>query len=325
MREIELSLNQTQKIRLQRALENLQCLSSKSAANASVTVADTIPVNNEDNILKGHGTLELDGEVVATVCGVVDRVDKLVIVRSLRSRYKPDTGDIIVGRVVEVAQKRWRVEIHSNQDAVLMLSSVTLPDGIQRRRTAVDELNMRNIFVENDVISAEVRNSQHDGTWQLHARSDKYGKLERGQLITVPSYLVKRCKQHFHQLDQYGALLILGCNGYVWVGELTVAKDGMEVDDVNESEKTNANSIGEINLEENYTPLETRQNVCRIANAVRVLAVLGFNITVEVILELCDLSTSLNLDIHDMLGAEFCVAVAEKEVERRSIINKRKG
>uniref|UniRef100_A0A803L3Q8 RRP4 S1 domain-containing protein n=1 Tax=Chenopodium quinoa TaxID=63459 RepID=A0A803L3Q8_CHEQI len=131
MREIELSLNQTQKIRLQRALEKLQSLSSKSAANASVTVADTIPVNNEDNILKGHGTLELDGEVVATVCGVVDRVDKLVIVRSLRSRYKPDTGDIIVGRVVEVAQKRWRVEIHSNQDAVLMLSSVTLPDGIQ--------------------------------------------------------------------------------------------------------------------------------------------------------------------------------------------------
>lgn len=322
MREIELSLNQTQKIRLQRALDNLQSLSSKS--KPSVTVAETIPVHNEDGILKGHGTLEVDDEVIATVCGVVERVDKLVYVRSLRSRYKPETGDIIVGRVVEVAQKRWKLEINSNQDAVLMLSSVTLPDRIQRRRTPVDELNMRNIFEENDVISTEVRNLQHDGTWQLHARSDKYGKLEKGQLIVVPSYLVKRRKQHFHQLDQYGVLLILGCNGYVWVGELIQAEDSMEVENVKESEKSNTNASPNPSPEENYTPLETRQNICRIANAVRVLSILGFNITIEVILEILNLSISLNLDIHDMLGAEFCVTVAEKEAVRRSTISRRK-
>jgi hypothetical protein len=33
-----------------------------------------------------------------------------------------------------------------------MLSSMNMPDGIQRRRTSVDELNMRNIFVEHDVV-----------------------------------------------------------------------------------------------------------------------------------------------------------------------------
>lgn len=328
MREIQLPLNQTQKIRMQRALEKLESLSSKLTSNATVTVADPIPVNYEDGVLKGHGTSELDGQVVATLCGVVERVNKLVYVRSLRSRYKPETGDIIVGRVVEVAQKRWRLEINSNQDAVLMLSSVTLPDGIQRRRTAVDELNMRNIFEENDVISAEVRNLQHDGTLQLHARSDKYGKLERGQLLSAPSYLVKRRKQHFHQLDQYGVLLILGCNGYVWVGELVEAKDRMEVDQVNLSEEANMKSRSYMSLEEtepDYTPLETRRNICRIANAVRVLSILGFNITIEVILEIFELSISENVDVHDMLGAEFCVRVAEKESDRRSMATKRKG
>lgn len=328
MREIQLPLNQTQKIRMQRALEKLESLSSKLTSNATVTVADPIPVNYEDGVLKGHGTSELDGQVVATLCGVVERVNKLVYVRSLRSRYKPETGDIIVGRVVEVAQKRWRLEINSNQDAVLMLSSVTLPDGIQRRRTAVDELNMRNIFEENDVISAEVRNLQHDGTLQLHARSDKYGKLERGQLLSAPSYLVKRRKQHFHQLDQYGVLLILGCNGYVWVGELVEAKDRMEADQVNLSEEANMKSRSYISLEEtepDYTPLETRRNICRIANAVRVLSILGFNITIEVILEIFELSISENVDVHDMLGAEFCVQVAEKEADRRSMATKRKG
>ena len=129
MREIELSLNQTQKIRLKRALEKLESSSSKanSNSNASVSISDSIPVNHEDGVLKylslslslslrftlnfhsmyicmyafaiyvaififllnflrGHGTLDLNGELVATLCGVVERVNKLVYVRALRAR-----------------------------------------------------------------------------------------------------------------------------------------------------------------------------------------------------------------------------------------------
>ena len=54
MREIELSLNQTQKIRLKRALEKLESFSSKanSNSNASVSISDSIPVNLEDGVLK---------------------------------------------------------------------------------------------------------------------------------------------------------------------------------------------------------------------------------------------------------------------------------
>ena len=39
-------------------------------------------------MVRGHGTSELDGQVVATLCGVVERVNKLVYVRALRARYK---------------------------------------------------------------------------------------------------------------------------------------------------------------------------------------------------------------------------------------------
>lgn len=35
---------------------------------------------------RGHGTTDLEGEVVATVCGVIERVNKLVYVRTLRAR-----------------------------------------------------------------------------------------------------------------------------------------------------------------------------------------------------------------------------------------------
>ncbi|KAG5043461.1 hypothetical protein JHK87_007376 [Glycine soja] len=111
---------------------------------------------------------------------------------------------------------------------------------------------------------AEVCGFQHDGL-HLQARSRKYGKLNRGQLLIVPPYLVKRQKQHFHHLEEFGIDLILGCNGFIWVGEHVEAKDDMVEDQ-----------------------------------------------------GMIDLSLSMNLEMHDMLGSEFCVLVAEKEAERRS-------
>ncbi|GJV72536.1 exosome complex component RRP4 [Tanacetum coccineum] len=171
---------------------------------------------------------------------------------------------------------------------------------------------------------AEVRDFMRDGSLQLQARSQKYGKLEKGQMLTISPYLVKRRKQHFHHLEQYGIDLILGCNGFIWVGEHVETTDNMIEDEPTKPESQDITSMSLEEQEQTYTPLETRQNICRIANAIRVLSTLGFSITVDVILEIVDLSTSKGLDIHDMLGAEFCVLVAEKEAERRNLKTRRK-
>lgn len=42
--------------------------------------------------VRGHGTSEIDGRVVATICGVVERVNKLVYVRPLRARSVDKRG-----------------------------------------------------------------------------------------------------------------------------------------------------------------------------------------------------------------------------------------
>jgi len=43
--------------------------------------------------------------------------------------YIGQTGDVVVGRIIEVAQRRWKVDTKSKLDSVLMLSSVNLPGG----------------------------------------------------------------------------------------------------------------------------------------------------------------------------------------------------
>ncbi|KFK42695.1 hypothetical protein AALP_AA1G027700 [Arabis alpina] len=316
MQKLELPLSQTQKVRFERAIERLQSLSSTANSDSSVIVTDSIPVNHDDAFLKGHGTSEVDGELLATVCGVVERVDKLVYVRTLRARYKPEVGDIVVGRVIEVSQNRWRVELNFTQDGVLMLSSMTNPDGGQRRRTSVDELNMRNIFVEHDVVCSEVRTIQHDGSLQLHARSEKYGKLEKGQLLKVDPYLIKRTKPHFHHIESLGIDLILGCNGFIWVGEHVEVRDPLIIADQKDDEMISSPTKNTVK-DQTHIPLETRQTICRLGNAIRVLSNLGFTMTLEVIMETFNLSNSNNIDIYDMLGSEFHVVVTENEAERR--------
>ncbi len=54
---------------------------------------------------------------------------------------------------MQISGKKWRVDLHSKQEAGLQLSAVHLPGGVQRRRTAEDELTMRSVFVEGDLLS----------------------------------------------------------------------------------------------------------------------------------------------------------------------------
>ncbi len=53
----------------------------------------------------------------------------------------------------QVVAKRWRIDLQSRQEAHLLLSAVSLPGGVQRRRTQEDELNMRSVFKEGDLVS----------------------------------------------------------------------------------------------------------------------------------------------------------------------------
>ncbi|XP_072816396.1 exosome complex component RRP4 isoform X2 [Vicugna pacos] len=171
-----------------------------------VVPGDTI--TTDTGFMRGHGTYMGEEKLIASVAGPVERVNKLICVKALKTRYNGEVGDIVVGRITEVQQKRWKVETNSRLDSVLLLSSMNLPGGELRRRSAEDELAMRGFLQEGDLISAEVQAVFSDGAVSLHTRSLKYGK--------VPPSLVKRQKTHFHDLP-CGASVILGNNGFIWI------------------------------------------------------------------------------------------------------------
>ena len=68
------------------------------------------------------------------------RVNKLVSVRPLSSRYVAELGDVVVGRVTDVAGKRWKVDVAAQQAAILQLSAVNLPGGIQASASPAEDM-----------------------------------------------------------------------------------------------------------------------------------------------------------------------------------------
>ncbi|CAB4252352.1 similar to Saccharomyces cerevisiae YHR069C RRP4 Exosome non-catalytic core component [Maudiozyma barnettii] len=166
--------------------------------------------------MRGHGTYFLENKTYSSVAGTVSKVNKLLSVIPLKSRYAPETGDHIVGRIAEVSNKRWKVDIGGKQHAILMLGSVNLPGGILRRKSESDELQMRSFLKEGDLLNAEVQSLFQDGAASLHTRSLKYGKLRNGMFCEVPNSLIIRSKNHTHNLPG-NVTVVLGVNGYIWL------------------------------------------------------------------------------------------------------------
>eukprot|EP00002_Diphylleia_rotans_P001679 TRINITY_DN1093_c0_g4_i1.p1 TRINITY_DN1093_c0_g4~~TRINITY_DN1093_c0_g4_i1.p1 ORF type:complete len:303 (-),score=62.15 TRINITY_DN1093_c0_g4_i1:99-1007(-) len=219
-------------------------------------------ITSDPAFMGGHGTYMKGTEMIASISGVVEKVNKLISVRPLKSRYNPDVGDVVVGRITEVGQKRWKVDTNTRQDSILLLSSINLPGGVLRRRTSSDELQMRNFFVENDLISAEVQAHHGDGSISLHTRNLRYGKLENGVLVQVPPALVKRCKTHFVMLS-CGVHMVLGTNGYIFLGD--------KPEDVDESMYDKGE--GDIEAKPLKTvPVTLREKIARVRNSILALS-----------------------------------------------------
>eukprot|EP00633_Aureoumbra_lagunensis_P004307 CAMPEP_0197315078 /NCGR_PEP_ID=MMETSP0891-20130614/36625_1 /TAXON_ID=44058 ORGANISM="Aureoumbra lagunensis, Strain CCMP1510" /NCGR_SAMPLE_ID=MMETSP0891 /ASSEMBLY_ACC=CAM_ASM_000534 /LENGTH=476 /DNA_ID=CAMNT_0042803851 /DNA_START=28 /DNA_END=1455 /DNA_ORIENTATION=- len=155
--------------------------------------------------------------LVACVSGRVQRVDTLVSVVPVSGRYRGQVGDLVVGKIIEVGHKIWKVDIGATRYAILALSSVHLPNDAQRIRTRQDALAMRELFKEGDIIVAEIQMSRPDGPPQLQTRSTRYGRLSQGRLVQVGAHLIQRLPAHFVTLENRNIDLALGNNGWIWI------------------------------------------------------------------------------------------------------------
>eukprot|EP00753_Platysulcus_tardus_P014295 PLAT4313.1.p1 GENE.PLAT4313.1~~PLAT4313.1.p1 ORF type:complete len:338 (+),score=159.87 PLAT4313.1:124-1137(+) len=286
------------------ALSLLKPVDLPAAVDTGVTIVtpgETVTLR--EDFMRGHGTRmsEDETELIATVAGVVERVNKLITVRPVKTRYVGEVGDVVIGRIAEVGEKRWRVDVGGLQFATLLLSSINLPGGVQRQRTYEDQLRIREFYAESDLVCAEVKKVSDEGSVSLHTRNFKYGKLQNGQFVQVPAGLIRRLKQHMHTLP-CGVDIILGANGAVWISSFTFRrpserKDGeLEVaEEVERRRKLHAESV---------IDAETREIISRVRNSVVALAESFIAIHPESIMAVYSDSLTYGLPVPSMLTPE---------------------
>lgn len=275
----------------------------------------------EDSFLRGHGTYiesaGSDGTTVlqlrASVCGTVQRVNKLISVDSVALHtYAGQVGDLIVGRIASIGNARWNVDIgQGSVTAALALSGVHIPGSTQRVRTAADALEMRQHLQEGDLVSCEVHKVLNHNSVMLHTRSVRYGKLENGTVTQVPAKLVPRRKTHYTAICNNQFQILLGCNGMIWIqrnnnagaGDSTstasVLGGGGGQQELAEAEEERRKRHAE-------TPYgrEDRQKLARLRNAVQCLRLTISEITPEAVEEVYDNSLTYQIALADMLLPE---------------------
>jgi len=225
---------------------------------------------------------------VATVAGTIQKTNKLLSVRPLRARYTPEIGDLVVGRIVEVQSKRWRVDVGAPNLANLPLSSINLPGGILRKRTETDELQIRTFFSEGDLLVAEVQSLNQSGMANLHTRSLKYGKLRNGVFMSVSGTGggggVVRARRQVWTIDTLrggGKVdVVLGVNGYIWISKhVELAGGDAAITRIEESVSSTVYSS-----QNDEIPAGTRREISRIRGVINLLVEQGLRVDEDMVM-----------------------------------------
>ncbi|KAJ5667978.1 Ribosomal protein L27 [Penicillium maclennaniae] len=291
-------------------------------------------VTDDPQWMRGHGTYmnPLSTSIIATVAGTINKTNKLLSVHPLRARYTPEIGDLVIGRIVEVQSKRWKVDVAAPLLAGLPLSAINLPGGILRRRTSADELQIRTFFSEGDLVVAEVQSVHQDGAASLHTRSLKYGKLRNGVFLAVTGTggsgasststkggvgsvsapaassgtggVVRSRRQVWTVNTANGGGdvdVILGVNGYIWISKhadgAAAASSTTENVSITRMEEMVSSSIYSSQNDE-IAP-QTRREIARLAQCIRVLVQGGVRVDEETVMGAYEASLQVDLEVGD--------------------------
>ncbi|KAJ5937433.1 Exosome complex component rrp4 [Penicillium verhagenii] len=289
-------------------------------------------VTDDPQWMRGHGTFTnpLSTSIIATVAGSVQKTNKLLSVHPIRARYTPEIGDLVVGRIVEVQSKRWKVDVAAPLLAQLPLSAINLPGGILRRRTSADELQIRTFFCEGDLVVAEVQSVHQDGAASLHTRSLKYGKLRNGVFLAVTgtggsganSSSVKggvgslaapgdatgtggvvRSRRQVWTLETHNGGgevdVYLGVNGYIYIAKHADGAAATSAENVAISRMEEMVSSSIYSSQNDEIAPQTRREIARLAQCIQVLVQGGVRVDEETVRTAYEASQQVDLEVGD--------------------------
>lgn len=163
----------------------------------------------------GEGTYVDEGKVYAMNYGIVSDKGAIKVV-AISGKYVPTKGDVVIGRVVELAYPFWIVDIASPYEARLHISDFSR--GAERR---IDFSNMSNYLDLGDLIIGKVLNVDALMRVDLGLKDEvKIGN--RGRLIEISHTKVPRVIGRSGSMikmlkEKCKCFIFIAKNGRIWI------------------------------------------------------------------------------------------------------------
>ena len=168
-------------------------------------------VTGED-YLPGKGTEKRGNEIVATMFGLAEEINKLVKVIPLSGGYEPRRGNVIIGRVEMLTHNGWVMDFGNAENAFLCLMEV--PRFVDKG--ALDEVMHIGDMVVVKIYSIKGRSID------VTIKERGLGKIEEGIIFKinpnkVPRVIGKEGSMIKIIKDETGCNITVGQNGFIWI------------------------------------------------------------------------------------------------------------
>lgn len=184
-----------------------------------VVIPGEIIIENED-ALPGENTEKKDGKVISLRYGLAEDQNNLVKVIPLSGVYNPRRGNIVVGKIENITQNGWIVDIGTADSAFLSVAEVP---------RYVNKDAMEEVFRIDEMVIAKIWSMGKRGI-DLSIRSKGLGKISEGLIFkinpnTVPRVIGREGSMIKVIIEGTGCQIDVAQNGFVVIeGENTDAE-----------------------------------------------------------------------------------------------------
>ena len=166
----------------------------------------------DDEYYSGRGTFKENGKVCSSLMGLVSLRNKKIRVITLKSKYVPKKGDVVIGKINDVRFSMWDVDINSPYSGILPAFEVF---GREKK-----ELNK--VYDVGDVLFLRVVDVDEIKKAKLGLKGRGMGKFKGGIIVDiaptkVPRLIGKKGSMINMIKDKTKCKIVVGQNGLVWV------------------------------------------------------------------------------------------------------------
>ncbi len=165
--------------------------------------------------LPGAGTYREGEKIISSILGLTRIEGRAIKLIPLSGKYLPKRGDMIIGRVFEIAFSGWRIDTESAYQAMLNMreaSSDFIPKGA----------NLTKYFDFGDYLVCKITNVTSQNLIDITMKGPGLRKLKGGRIIKVNCHKVPRI------IGKKGSMvsmikkatdckIIVGQNGVIWL------------------------------------------------------------------------------------------------------------